>query len=85
MRAHIARAHIAGRIFTGLAPGEAANDASNAVISLRRQYGRLPLLHELQFSSALRRRLLDTRDRLDIIHSHGLRRMPNIYAYLTAR
>ncbi len=81
----LVRAGIAGRIFTNLELGEAANRDADSIVSFRRQYGWVPFLRKLQFSSALRRQLFDRRDRIDIIHSHVLCRMPNIYADQAAR
>lgn len=72
-------------VFTDLTPGDLANDGSEQVFSFARNYGRLPLLRKFHFSKDLARRLNNETDRIDLMHSHGLWRMPNIYASRSAR
>jgi glycosyltransferase involved in cell wall biosynthesis len=79
------RAGLDGAVFTDLAPGDAANDDFGRVHSFVREYSRVPLLRKLHFSRGLSRGLSDRSERIDLIHSHGLWRMPNIYAARAAR
>jgi glycosyltransferase involved in cell wall biosynthesis len=74
------QAGIEDRIFTDQVPGEAANNADEGVVTLDRQFGRIPLLRKLHISAAMQRRLFDADERIDLVHSHGLWRFPNIYA-----
>src|SRR5262249_11595941 len=72
-------------VFTDLAPGDLANDGSDRVYSFVRNYSRVPLLRRFHFSRDLARRLNDISDSIELVHSHGLWRMPNIYAAKAAR
>lgn len=72
-------------VFTDFTPGNAANDDFDWVHSFVREYGRVPLLRKLHFSRGLSRCLFDRSESIDLIHSHGLWRMPNIYAARAAR
>jgi len=78
-------AGIEGRIYADLTPGELANNAADSVVTFDRRFGTVPLLRKLHISGAMYRRLLDDGGEIDIIHSHGLWRMPNIYAARAAR
>jgi glycosyltransferase involved in cell wall biosynthesis len=81
----LCQAGIEDRIFTDLVPGEAANDTDEGIVTLDRQFGWIPLLRKLHVSPAMQRRLLDPDERIDLVHSHGLWRFPNIYAGQAAR
>ena len=50
-----------------------------------RQFDGAPILSKLHVSSGLLRALLDPVERFDIVHSHGMWRMANVYAMRTAR
>jgi glycosyltransferase involved in cell wall biosynthesis len=80
------QAGIEDRVFADQVPGEAAaNNADEGVVTLDRQFGRIPLLRKLHISAAMERQLLDPVERIDLVHSHGLWRFPNIYAGQSAR
>jgi glycosyltransferase involved in cell wall biosynthesis len=80
------QAGIEDRIFTDQVPGEAAaNNTDEGVVTLDRQFGWIPLLRMLHISAAMQRQLLDPVERIDLVHSHGLWRFPNIYAGQAAR
>jgi glycosyltransferase involved in cell wall biosynthesis len=80
------QAGIEDRIFTDQVPGEAAaNNADEGIVTLDRQFGWIPLLRKLHISAAMERQLLDLDERIDLVHSHGLWRFPNIYAGHAAR
>lgn len=74
-----------GRIYADLTLGELANNAAHTVATFDRRFGATPFLRKLHISDGMQRRLLDGRGEVDIIHSHGLWRMPNIYAARAAR
>lgn len=78
-------AGVEGRIFADLTPGDLANNGADAVVTFSRRFGNAPFLRKLHSSGDMRRRLLSNHDRFDIVHSHGLWRMPNIYAARAAR
>lgn len=78
-------AGIDGMIFADLTPGDLANDKAREVVTFGRSFGTAPILRKLHISGAMQRRLLDGGDRFDLIHSHGLWRMANIYAARAAR
>lgn len=79
------RAGVDAAVFADLTPGDSANDASDRVYSFERKFGRVPLLRKFHFSGDLARRMYDHSERMDLVHSHGLWRMPNIYAAAAAR
>lgn len=72
-------------VFTDLTPGDCANDSKETIVSFNRRFGRWPFLGKLHISGEMRRCLLDRSNTLDLLHSHGLWRMPNIYAARAAR
>lgn len=72
-------------IFADLTPGDLANGSSRGVVTFNRRFGTVPFLRKLHFSGDMQRRLLTDESRIDILHSHGLWRMPNIYAARAAR
>ena len=78
-------AGIAGTIFADLTPGDLANDAAQGVVSFDRSLSNVPFLRKLHICGDMQRRLLGNHDHFDIVHSHGLWRMPNIYAARAAR
>lgn len=79
------QAGIGAHVFTDYVPGTPENNGSGAIQSFRRQYVGIPLLGKLHFSRDLSHRLLDQNMGIDLIHSHGLWRMPNIYAARAAK
>lgn len=76
---------INGKIFSDLSAGDSANDSADTCVTFERQFGRFPLLGKMHFCRAMRRRLVGSADKIDVIQSHGLWRMPNIYAAEAAR
>jgi glycosyltransferase involved in cell wall biosynthesis len=76
----LCEAGVDARVFSSNVPGIPANDADDAVIMFRRQFGLTFGLRKLQMSTDLKRRLLDPAEKIDILHSHGLWRLPNLYA-----
>jgi glycosyltransferase involved in cell wall biosynthesis len=78
-------ASVEGTIFADLTPGDLSNGVAEAVITFDRSFGNAPFLRKLHISADMQRRLLGNQDRFDIVHSHGLWRMPNIYAARAAR
>ena len=81
----LTRAGLDATVFADLTPGDFANDGSDQVHRFVRNFGRVPLLRKFHFSSDLARRLYDKSESIDLVHSHGLWRMPNIYAATAAR
>ena len=78
-------AGVAGRIFADLTPGELANNEAATVVTFDRNFGTTLFLRKLHISGDMRRQLFNERGKVDILHSHGLWRMPNIYAARAAR
>jgi glycosyltransferase involved in cell wall biosynthesis len=76
---------VAGRIFADLTPGELANNEAATVVTFDRNFGTTLFLRKLHISGDMRRQLFNERGKVDILHSHGLWRMPNIYAARAAR
>ena len=73
-------AGINGLIFNDLTRGDLASEISETIVTFHRQFGATPLLRKLHLSGKMHRRLISGDDRFDLIHSHGLWRLPNIYA-----
>ena len=78
------RAGMESRVFADIEPGGDA-PKSEEVRVFPRQYVDVLGLRKLHLSRALRNALRDERDRIDLIHNHGLWRMPNVYAGWAAR
>lgn len=81
----LVRAGLDAAVFADLTPGDLANGGSDRIHSFARDYGRVPLLRKFHFSKGLARHLEHEAGEVDLVHSHGLWRMPNIYAARTAR
>jgi glycosyltransferase involved in cell wall biosynthesis len=78
-------AGVDGVIYTDLTPGDAANDEAETIVTFERQFGKIPFLRKLHFATCMQRHLLKEPVSFDLVHSHGLWRMPNIYAARAAR
>lgn len=79
------QAGVDARVFADVVPGEPANDGDDGVLVFPRQFSSVPGLRKLHVSTALAARLDDPAELIDLIHSHGLWRMPNVYAARAAR
>lgn len=51
----------------------------------RQDFSAVPVIRNLAFSGALQRKLIEKSSHYEVIHTHGLWRMPNIYAGRAAR
>jgi glycosyltransferase involved in cell wall biosynthesis len=78
-------AGVEGKIFADLMSGDVATGTADKVVTFDRSFGKALLLRKLHISGDMQRRLLGDRDHFDIVHSHGLWRMPNIYAARAAQ
>lgn len=78
-------AGIDSRVLADVPPGDPSNDAGPNIETFNRQFARTPGLKMLHMSQSLARRLATPDLRVNLIHSHGLWRMPNLYAAWAAR
>ena len=78
-------AGVDSRVLADVPPGEPSNDAGPHIETFKRQFARMPGLKMLHLSQTLARRLDDSDLQANLIHSHGLWRMPNLYAAWAAR
>jgi len=60
-------------------------DKGEAIKKFDRRFGNVPILRNLHISGDLKRSLLSDGGGIDLIHSHGLWRMPNIYSANAAK
>lgn len=72
-------------VVADLNPGDPANASGPHIETFDRQFARTPGLKKLNISAALARCLIRADRMVDLIHSHGLWRMPNLYAASAAK
>jgi glycosyltransferase involved in cell wall biosynthesis len=73
------------RIFSDRDEAEQAEINGDIVDFFDRDFSAVPILNKLHFSRGLSRALMGNEQPISLIHSHGLWRMPNIYAAKAAR
>lgn len=72
-------------VFADMPPGEMSNLVATGIKLFPRDYAGVPGLRKLHFSKRLARALLDEALKVDLVHTHGLWRMQNLYAASAAR
>lgn len=72
-------------LLAGMAPGAIAPPLDGSVLTFPRAFSRVQTLRKLELCPGIARQLADKAEAIDVIHSHGLWRMPNIDAARAAR
>lgn len=68
------------RLYTDFQPGKAVNANFTATTFFQRNFSGWPILGKLHVSTGMAKALRDIGDRIDLVHGHGLWRMPNLYS-----
>lgn len=68
------------RLYTDFQPGKAVNANFTGTTFFQRNFSGWPILGKLHVSTGMAKALQDIGDRIDLVHGHGLWRMPNLYS-----